>query len=194
MNPTAKLAKRNNNTPLTLEEQRREFAGRRMLAVPLAGLLAWLAVGVAGLLLPAAQVVWVLFGATGSIVYVGMLLARFTGEDFFRRNQPRNSFDSLFFYSVGMSLLVYAIALPFFGADYTSLPLTVGILTGLMWLPLSWIIEHWVGLFHGIVRTLGIVAAWLLFPGQRFVVIPFLIVILYGITILILEQRWRVAR
>ena len=75
--------------PSSLEQQRQEFTGRRFLAVPLAGLLAWLTIGTAGLLLNPAQVVWTLYIATGSIVYLGMGLSRLTGEDFFRRGQPR---------------------------------------------------------------------------------------------------------
>ncbi|SDY60012.1 DUF7010 family protein [Hymenobacter psychrophilus] len=178
----------------SLEQQRQEFASRRMLAVPLAGLLAWLTIGVAGLVLKPTHVVWVLFIATGSIVYLGMLLSRLTGEDFFRKSQPKNTFDTLFLYSVGMSLLVYAVAIPFFLADYTSLPLTVGILTGLMWLPLGWIIRHWVGAFHAVGRTGLVLLAWYLFPAQRFVVIPLVIVGMYLVTIIILERRWRVVR
>jgi len=90
-----------------------------------------------------------------------------------------------------MCLLVYAIAIPFFLKDYTSLPLTVGILSGLMWVPLSWIVQHWIGLFHGITRTLLVVAAWYLFPHARFVAIPAVIVGIYLITIFVLERRWR---
>ena len=37
------------NTPRTLDEQRREFAQRRGLAMPLAGAVAWTIVGVAAL-------------------------------------------------------------------------------------------------------------------------------------------------
>jgi len=73
------------------------------------------------------------------------MISRFTGENFLDKNKPKNVFDSLFFYCVAMALLVYAIAIPFFRVDYTSLPLTVGILAGLMWVPLSWIIQHWSG-------------------------------------------------
>ncbi|SDY32295.1 DUF7010 family protein [Hymenobacter psychrophilus] len=177
-------------SPISLDEQRRAFTSRRFLAMPLAGATAWLVVAAAGLLLPPRPAVWVLYGATGSIVYLGMLFSRITGEDFFRRGQPKNSFDTLFFYTVAMSLLVYAVAIPFFLADYTSLPLTVGILTGLMWLPLSWIIQHWVGVFHAVGRTGLLLAAWYLLPTQRFVVLPLLIVLLYGITIVVLERRW----
>ncbi|MBT2557147.1 hypothetical protein J7E24_05075 [Hymenobacter sp. ISL-91] len=176
---------------ISLEEHRREFTSRRMLATPLAGAIAWLVVAAAGWLLPPTPAVWVLFGATGSIVYLAMLLARFTGEDFFRRGQPKNPFDALFFYTVAMALLVYAVAIPFFQTDYTSLPLTVGILTGLMWLPLSWIIQHWVGIFHAVARTGLLLAAWYLVPNQRFVVLPLLIVALYAITIGVLQWRWR---
>jgi len=90
-----------------------------------------------------------------------------------------------------MALLVYAIAVPFFRVDYTSLPLTVGILAGLMWVPLSWIIQHWVGIFHTVARTVLVTAGWYLSPHHRFVVIPAVIGGVYVVTIVILEQRWR---
>src|SRR5690606_7933317 len=94
-----------------------------------------------------------------------------------------------FFFTVGQSLLVYSIAIPFFLVDYSSLPLTVGILTGLMWLPLTWIIDHWVGAFHAIVRTVIVLVLWYLVPEYRFVVIPFAIVVVYIITITIIMNR-----
>ncbi|HUI74669.1 MAG TPA: hypothetical protein VLX32_06970 [Candidatus Acidoferrum sp.] len=161
------------------------------MAMTLAGLIAWTVVGIGGATLPAILEVWLLFIVTGSIAYLGMTISRFTGENFLDRTRPMNAFDALFLHTVAMCLLVYAIAIPFFLKDYTSLPLTVGILSGLMWVPLSWIIQHWIGLFHGIARTLLIVAAWYLFPHARFVAIPAVIAGVYLITIFVLEQRWR---
>jgi hypothetical protein len=178
-------------TLLSLDEQRMEFARRRGLAMPLAGLIAWSVVGVGGATLPAGPEVWLLFIVTGSIVYLGMFISRFTGENFLDRTRPKNAFDALFFHTVGMALLVYAIAIPFFLQDYTSLPLTVGILSGLMWVPVSWILEHWIGLFHGIARTLLVLATWYSFPHVRFVTVPAVIVGIYAITIFVLERRWR---
>lgn len=175
----------------SLDEQRLEFARRRGIAMPLAGLIAWSVVGVGGVTLPKILAVWLLFGATGSIVGLGVFISRFTGENFLDRSKPPNAFDNLFLHTVAMALLVYAIAIPFFLLDYTSLPLTVGILSGLMWVPLSWLIQHWVGLFHGISRTLLVTLTWYLFPNARFVAVPLVIVVLYAITIVILEQRWR---
>lgn len=178
-------------TDRSLDEQRRDFAASRFLAMPLAGTIAWVVAGISGAVLPPVQATWALFIATGSIVYLGLFLSRFTGEHFTDRSRPRNAFDTLFFLTVGMSLMVYAIAIPFFMVDYTSLPLTVGILAGLMWLPVSWIIQHWVGIFHTVTRTVLVVAAWYLFPTQRFTVIPVVIVAVYVVTIVALERRWR---
>jgi hypothetical protein len=58
-----------------------------------------------------------------------------------------------------------------------------------MWVPFSWRIRHWVGLFHGIARTLLVVAAWFAFPAQRFVAIPAVIVAVYLVSILALVRR-----
>lgn len=175
----------------SLDQQRAEFSRRRFLAMPLAGSIAWLIAGIAGACLAPLYAVWALFIATGCIAYLGILLSRFTGENFLDKSRPKNAFDSLFMMTVLMSLLVYAIAIPFFLDDYTSLPLSVGILTGLMWLPVSWIIRHWIGIAHAVGRTAIVLAAWYLFPTQRFVVIPAVIVAIYILTMLVLETRWR---
>jgi hypothetical protein len=175
----------------TLEQQRDEFSNRRFLAMPLAGAICWSLAGTISLFVSAHIAALVLFIATGSIVYLAMLLTRFTGEDFFRKDKPKNIFDGLFLRCIGMAVLVYSIAIPFFMMDAHSLPLSIGILTGLMWLPFSWIIQHWIGTFHTICRTLLIVAAWYIFPQQGFVVIPAVIVIVYAISIYTLEIRWR---
>ena len=178
-------------TTHSLDQQRELFSRRRFLAMPLAGTIAWTVVGVASLVLSPAQTVWTLYIATGFIAYLGIFISKFTGEDFLDKTKPKNTFDSLFFHSVFMSLLVYAIAIPFFMVDYTSLPLSVGILAGLMWLPLSWIIQHWIGIFHAVSRTLLLVAVYYLFPDQRFVASAVVIVVVYLITIVTLENRWR---
>jgi hypothetical protein len=174
----------------SLDEQRREFAARRFLAMPLAGTLAWGVVALGGLLAPR-QAWLILFIATGSIAYLGMALSKFTGEDFLDKTRPTNAFDALFFHTVGMSLLVYGIAIPFFMVEPTSLPLSVGILSGTMWLPIAWLIGHWIGYVHAGIRTLTLVAAWYLFPEHRFVVIPLVIIAIYAVTIVVLEHRWR---
>jgi hypothetical protein len=177
--------------PQSLDEQQREFAQRRGLAMPLAGVVAWTTVGVAGVFLPPILKAWVLFGAVGSIAGLGILFSRFTGENFLDKQRPKNVFDGLFFRTVGEAWLVFAIAIPFFRLDYTSLPLSVGILSGLMWLPFSWMIGHWIGTFHTLARTSLVTAIWYWFPNSRYVAVPAVIVAVYAVTIVILEARWR---
>lgn len=180
-----------NDSSVTLEQQRLKFCQRKLFATPLSGTLVWLIVGISGFLFSDEVTSLVLFIATGCIVYISMIVSKLTGEDILANAKENNAFDKLFFLTVGQSLLTYAIAIPFFNLDQTSLPLTVGILTGTMWLPLSWIINHWVGLFHAISRTLLVTILWYMLPEHRFTAIPFGIVIIYLITLVILQKRRR---
>jgi hypothetical protein len=177
----------------TLEQQRQEFSKGPFLATPLSGLVAWLLVAISGMFFSDRVTVWVLFIATGSIVYLALFISKFTGENFLDKNKTKNVFDGLFFFTVAQAVLTYAIAIPFFLIDYTSLPLSVGILTGTMWLPFSWIIQHWIGIVHAIARTVSIVILWYLFPDLRFVVIPLAIVLIYVVTLVILKNRSKLA-
>ena len=175
----------------TLDEQRAEFARRRFLAMPMAGLVAWTVVAIGGIFLSPVGKSLLLFAATGSIVYLGMFFSKFTGEHFLDLQKPANAFDKLSFYCLGGPLLVFAIAIPFFLLDRTSLPLSVGVLTGLSWVPFSWIIQSNVGVLHAVARTVLVVAAWYLLPSLRFIAIPLIIVVLYVVMIVVLERRWR---
>ena len=173
----------------TLEEQRIEFSNQKFLATPLAGLIVWTIIGFTGIFFSDFVAVWSIFIGTGSIVYLGLFLSKFTGENFLDKNKPKNEFDTLFLYTAGQAILVYSIAIPFFLVDYSSLPMTVGILTGLMWLPFSWIIKHWVGIFHTILRTALVLTLWYLTPEHRFITIPFAIVLVYILTLIIINNR-----
>ena len=175
----------------SLDAQLAEFRRRRFLAMPLAGMIAWTVVGIGGLALGTWGASMLLFVATGSIAYLGMFLSKFTGEGFLDKTRPKNAFDALFFCTMGQSLLVFAIAIPFFMIERTSLPLTVGILSGLMWVPMTWLLGHWIGVGHGVARTVLIVVAWYALPEHRFVAVPAVIVALYVVAIAVLEARWR---
>lgn len=132
------------------------------------------------------------FVGTGSIVYLALFVARLTGERLkFQSNKQRNFFDTLFLSTVAMCFLVYAIALPFFVQNYKALPFAVAVLTGLMWLPMSVMIQHWIGVFHAVVRTALCTLAWVLYPEHSFVLQALIVVFVYAITIVVLEMRWK---
>jgi hypothetical protein len=177
----------------TLEVQLVEYRHRRLLAMPLAGTIAWAIVALGALAAPRYAFL-ILFVATGSIAYLGIGLSKLTGEDFLDKTRPKNAFDALFFHSVGMAVLVYAIAIPFFMVQPSSLPMSVGILTGLMWVPMSWILQHWIGIGHAVARIALILVVHYAFPAQRYLLVPLVIIAVYAVTIVVLEQRWRAAQ
>jgi hypothetical protein len=175
--------------PQNLDQHLADFRSRRLLAMPTAGLIAWLSVAVASPWLSPVGKVWWLFIATGSVFGIALLIAPLFGEDLLGRRRARNPFDGLFFSALVGAWLVFAIAIPFLRLDFTSLPLTVGILTGVMWPVFSWMIQHWIGYFHAIARTALLLLCWYLFPEQRFVVLPLVIVATYLHTLFVLARR-----
>ena len=181
----------NPTSPLSLDAQWREFAATRFITMPLAGTIAWIGIGIVGAMKPGTVAELAIFAGTGSIFYLALLLSKLTGEDLLGKRRPGNLYDRIFLMTVLMAFMTYAIAIPFYLLDKSSLPMTVGILTGLMWIPFSVLARHWVGLFHGIVRTLAIVAVWYLFPEYRFTAIPAVIVAVYAVTLVVLEKRYR---
>lgn len=177
--------------PLSLEEQREDFKNNRFIAMPLAGTLVWALLGISAPFVSELTITWMIYIGTGAIFYLGAGLSYLTGERFFAKSAVKNSFDRLFFVGMFMSLLVFAIALPVAAIDHTTVPLSIGILAGLMWMPLSWAIEHWVGYFHTIARTFGIVVAWYLFPEARVEAISAVIVAVYIVSLITLERRFQ---
>ena len=177
--------------PLSLEQQREDFKKNRFIAMPLAGTLVWALLGMSAPFVSELTITWMLYIGTGAIFYLGAGLSYLTGERFFAKKAAKNSFDRLFFVGMIMSLLVFAIALPVAAIDHTTVPLSIGILAGLMWMPLSWAIEHWIGYFHTLTRTFGIVAAWYLFPEARVEAISSVIVAVYIVSLITLERRFQ---
>ncbi|WP_370243184.1 DUF7010 family protein [Alteromonas abrolhosensis] len=177
--------------PLSLEQQREDFKKNRFIAMPLAGTLVWALLGMSAPFVSELTITWMLYIGTGAIFYLGAGLSYLTGERFFAKKAAKNSFDRLFFVGMIMSLLVFAIALPVAAIDHTTVPLSIGILAGLMWMPLSWAIEHWIGYFHTLTRTFGIVAVWYLFPEARVEAISAVIVAVYIVSLITLEHRFQ---
>ena len=179
------------NTSIPLEQQREDFKKNRFIAMPLAGTVVWALLGISAPFVSELTITWLLYIGTGAIFYLGAGLSYLTGERFFAKKAAKNSFDRLFFVGMIMSLMVFAIALPVAAIDHTTVPLSIGILAGLMWMPLSWAIEHWIGYFHTLTRTFGIVSAWYLFPDARVEAISAVIVAVYIVSLITLERRFQ---
>ncbi len=183
------------NSVKSIEQQLVEFRQRRFLAMPLSGMIVWTLLIFTGLLLPAYEAVMAVFIGSGSIIYLAMLVSRFTGERIrFEKASERNFFDSIFLATMVMSLLCFSLAIPFFQQDYRSLPFTLAVLSGLMWLPISTLLGHWVGYVHTLLRVSLCTLAWYLAPEHSFVLQPMIVVLCYGVSIVGLERRWQLIK
>lgn len=174
----------------SLDEQLAAFRNNRFLTMPITGMLVWSAIAVAGAMLPLYQAILATYVGTGMIFYLALLVAKVMGEDLLGKSRKGNLFDRIFLGFCAMAWLVYFIAIPFQLADPTSVPLSVGVLSGLMWIPFSIMAGHWVGIFHAVARTVLLTAAWFLFPQDRFVVLPVVVVAVYLVSIVALTRRW----
>ncbi len=170
---------------LTLAELRLHFARQRPIAVPIAGAICWAVAGLFGAVLPVSSASIVMFICVGMIFPLSLLVGRVVHENVMARDE----LGDLLFKSIIAASLFWAVVIPFFIVDRSSVPLTLGIIFGMPWMILGWIIRHWIGAFHAIARTVLIVVAWFLFPEYRFVAIPGIIVVIYLISIFVLATR-----
>jgi len=173
----------------SLEQYREEYKQKSLITMPIAGTIVWLLLGITALFIPANQMVLPVYIGTGSIFYLALFISRFTGEKLLVKKEERNPFDSLFLYTLVMSWCAFAIAIPFGIEDHTAVPMAVGIVAGLMWVPISWTLEHNVGVVHTLMRTALILLAWITFPEHSYVLIPFIIVFVYIISLYQLITR-----
>ncbi|WP_372770850.1 hypothetical protein [Pseudoalteromonas sp.] len=175
----------------TLEQYRDEYKQKKMLAMPIAGCAVWFIIGILGMLVETQYLGLITFIGTGMIFYIGIGVSKITNEKLLVKKSERNPFDNLFLSTVIMALMGYGLVIPMAQLDHTTIPLSVGIISGLMWLPLSWTLQHPVGAIHAVTRTLSLVILWYLFPEDRFVVLPFAIVFIYLFSIYQLYTRWQ---
>ena len=170
---------------LSLAELRLEYAQKRQIAIPIAGAICWGVAGAFGAVLPVSSASIAMFICVGLIFPLALLVGLVVHENVMARDE----LGDLLFKSIIAASLFWAVVIPFFIVDRSSVPLTLGIIFGIPWMILGWIIRHWIGSFHAIARTVLIVVAWFLFPEYRFVAIPGIIVVIYLISIFVLATR-----
>jgi len=154
--------------------------------MPVAGAICWACAAILGLFLPADRAAVTLLVCCALITPFSLFIAGLFHEKLVGR---ANELGRLMGRSMLMTNLFWAVAVPFWFADPSSLPLTAGILMGLQWIVLGWIIQHWIGLVHAVLRTALVVTAWCLFPQHRFLVVPAVIVAMYVFSICVLASR-----
>jgi hypothetical protein len=158
----------------------------RSLALPIAGVMVWATIGVAGLRLPPASADLVLLFGTGAIFPLGLGLARLLGERLIDNPSP---LASLMGRCLLMVNLLWALHLTMFALDPTLLPLILGIGLGLHWVVFGWVIGHPLGMIHAVLRTVLVAGLWWLVPAHRISVVAAGVVAAYTTSLYLLATR-----
>jgi hypothetical protein len=172
----------------SLDALRADFEMRtnRSMSLPIAGLLVWSAIAVLGLVLPPKQAVFGLVWATGAIFPIALLIARFRGEELISN---KNLLAGLLGACVLMVNLLWVLHIPLLVKAPNFVPLSVGVGLGLHWVVYSWVVRHPVGYIHAVIRTLAVLCAWLLVPGNSVTACALVICAVYGLSLYLMASR-----
>lgn len=154
--------------------------------MPIAGMIAWSAIAVAGAMLPFKAALLMMMAITGAIFPLALLIARFRREDLVSRDNPLSKLMGLCILMVNLLWVVH-LSLYFGAPQYV--PLSLGIALGLHWIVYSWIINHSLGVIHAVLRTCLLVILWLMFPDQRVAAVAIAIVCVYIVSLVQMATR-----
>lgn len=167
---------------MTLDEYRRDFevSANRAVSMPIAGALVWLVIALLSTQLDERTGVLVLLFGSGTMLPIGLIIARFRGEVIMSSDNPLAKLMGL---CVLMVNLLWAVHIPLFLYEPTLVPLSLGISLGLHWIIFSWIVQHPLGIVHAVLRSILVMVAWFVFPDQRLFAIGLVIVLIYFLSI-----------
>lgn len=174
-----------------LDAERREFYVRAGggAALPLAGLIYWAVLAWAGTALSASSWTLVAFVGSGMIFPLGLLLAKPTGSD----PMAKSAFSGATFAGLLAVMMCWPLIMASSGAEPTLAPLALAIAMSVHWPVIGWSYGR-LGLFtaHSVIRVGGCTAVWMLYPDQRFVNVPLVVVGAYAVSLIgILATRGR---
>ena len=149
----------------SLSALRAEFLATSTQSMPIAGILFWGAIAVAGLSTePARLAYFVLFGS-GMIFPLGVVIDRITSRRM-TVSSTGNPVTQLFMQSLGLVALVWPLVIiaARLAHDGNLIILGGAILMGIIWIPYGWAADDKVGLQHAIGRSVLSYVAYLYAP------------------------------
>ena len=149
----------------TLAALRAEFLATSTVSMPIAGMIYWAVVAVAGLLLPPTTLALVVLFGSGMIFPLGALIDRARGR---RITAAPTTNPVVVLFLSGLALVVLIWPLVIIAARAAGEPDIVvlggAILMGIVWIPYGWAADDPAGLQHAVGRGIGCYAAYLLAP------------------------------
>lgn len=176
-----------NSLPLT--ELQADFRDGSTMAMPIAGMIAWAALGIAALQLDERTIATGALYIMGAIMPLAFLIDKLRGRNLFAGG-TENPLTKLFLLSILIVGLVVPIAIA--GANAGEpLILVVGmaVLAGVVWIPYGWAADDPVGIRHAVVRSIGCYAAYAYAPAPYTVtVICTVVVAAYAYSLIFMRR------
>ncbi len=150
---------------MTLQELRADFRDGSTVAMPIAGMIVWAALGIAALQLDEETI------ATGALyVMVAIMPLAFLIDKVRGRNLFAGGSDNPLTKQFLLSILIVGLVVPIAIAGARAgepLILVVGmaVLAGVVWIPYGWAADDPVGIRHAVGRAIGCYAAFAYVPA-----------------------------
>ena len=153
------------NAATPLNELRADFLRNSTESMPIAGMLFWIAVGIAALRLAPGTLAMVVLCGSGAIFPFGLLIDRLRGRTM-RSGTGGNPVVALFLQSLALVVLLWPLVILAARAAASSDIIVLGgaILMGILWIPYGWAADDSSGLQHAIGRSVLCYAAYIVAP------------------------------
>jgi hypothetical protein len=149
----------------SLQSLQQDFRASSTTSMPIAGMIAWGALGLASLFVSPSVAGQMALFIMVAILPIAALVERIRGRNFFAGSSA-NPLTRLFFTSViGIAVTVpLVLTAANMARDPTLIVLGMAILAGLIWIPYGWAADDPVGLHHAVGRAFGCYVAFALAP------------------------------
>ncbi len=148
----------------SLEELKAQFRSTSTNSMPLAGMIAWAALGIAALFMSPSVTSTMALYVMAVILPLAFLIDRFRGRNLFAGGDE--PLTKLFLTSIiGIALSVPLVVIGVQGSgNYDLMVLGMAVLAGIVWIPYGWAAADPVGLRHAIGRGVGCYLAYAVTP------------------------------
>ena len=166
-------------TQLLDQERRRYFIqSNGGIALPAAGALYWLALGVVGFWLKPGHWMLLAFVTSGLIFPLGLALQKPLKANLL----VKSPLSGLMGPALAAMMLSWPVTIAASGVDKSLAPLALAIGMSVHWPVIGWLFGSRVCLLHALSRAILATGIWYLFPSDRFTLIPLVVALLYGLT------------
>jgi hypothetical protein len=151
-------------TDRSLAELQADFRATSTNAMPIAGMITWGALGIAGLLLPEATVSTLSLYIMAAIMPLAFLIDRARGRNLFAGgDQPLTRLFLLGIIMVALTIPLAVIGAK--GGQPLLILLGMAILAGVVWIPYGWAADDPSGTVHAVARGIGCYLAYAFVPS-----------------------------